>query len=1188
MGKKNRVAVICGWLMFVVLSPGYALGQQQDLISLKVSDVPFVKVLEEIRKQSGYNFMYNEKFTRNVGRITLEVKNLPLETVMEKVLKGTGLNFRIQDNIIILQENRVEQPRFRTLRGTVRDENGEPIPGVTVLIKGTLIGVSTAIDGSFTLDLPGETEVLQISFIGMETQEIKISPQMNELNVVMRPHISELEEVIVSTGYTQTAKWRATGSVAVVDKKVFENKALPTMDKLLQGQIAGVSVQARSGRPGESAKIRIRGTNTITGNAEPLWVVDGVPLQKNIPLISTGQIKAGDFSDIFTNGVAGINPNDIENVTILKDAAAAAIYGSRAAGGVIVVTTKTGKSGKMAVNYSMNVSMVMKPGRDPELMNSREKLEWEQELWDEFAAEGYAGGDRYPVVGIVGMIRSGKEEFRDMSVTEQEAYIQELASVNTDWIDLLFRTAVSTNHYLSFSGGSEKNTYYVSFGYSKDNGAVKKTDYDRYNLSGKIDANPNKHLHFQLGFDMAMQNSTGPSTDPFSYAYFANPYERPFNEDGSYRADYTYYKLPKVNGSYDPTIPPNGFNMLREMNETESKTDNFSITSRFNPDYSFFKQLKFSGLASYSFTNNKSDNYKGKDTYAAFVDRLYFDTQGNSSRTYSSISQSNTNNSSYSLRGQLSYSDVYREIHRFSVLAGAEIRGEKAEGIFEKRYGYDPVTGNSAMPVPKDPGNGEGFKYSDLVSYANAMDQLSGQEIEENRFASFYGALDYSLFDRYVLNVSFRTDGSNNFGSDEQFNPTWSAGAVWHVSEETFMEVVRPVLSRLSLRVATGYTGNINKTVKPNLMMKYYKNFRISDDENYRMGYINNAPNPKLRWEKTRDVKVALDFGLWKDRINGIVEAYWRKSKDCVTSEYVPVTTGFFNQSYNTSVLQNNGVEFSLSVAVLKSKDYNLSVSANVAWNQNKLKKYNSPNTSLALDKYVGYPMGAVFSGKYEGIDPETGMYKFKLRPDAVTNKDGYLREPNNYYYYLGTSVAPFTGGFNLNFSYKNIGLSVGGSYSVKAKMVDNIESPAGYELLSGSKLESIPTPHNDLYRNHLNVKREVRNRWTPENRTGVKYPRLIDAYGKKLGLDLTNPTLTTITRGALLEDISYLRINTIALSYSLPQRVLERINFSSAALNLTLNNFFTITKYSGIDPEVPGATYPVSRSVTIGLNVGF
>lgn len=1176
--------VILGWLVFVVFSPGYACGQQQGLISLKVSDAPFVKVLEEIRKQSGYNFMYNERFTKNVGGVTLDVKDQPLEAVMKEVLKGTDLNFRIQDNIIILQENKSERAHFRKFRGVVRDEKGELMPGVTVLIKGTSIGVSTGIDGNFTLELPEGIEVLQISFIGMETQEIKITPQMSEINVVMRPHVSELEEVVVSTGYTQTTKRRATGSVAVVDKKVFENKALPTMDKLLQGQIAGVHVIARSGRPGESAQIRIRGTNTITGNAEPLWVVDGVPLQKNIPTISTGQIKAGDFSNIFTNGVAGINPNDIENVTILKDAAAAAIYGSRAAGGVIVVTTKTGKSGKMTVNYSVNMSMVMKPGRDPGLMNSREKLEWEQELWDEFAEEKYAFGDRYPVVGIVGMIRSGKEEFKGMSIAEQNAYIADLASVNTNWIDLLFRTALSTNHYLSFSGGSDKYTYYVSFGYSKDNGAVKKTDYDRYNLSGKIDANPNKRLHIQLGFDMAMQNSTGPSADPFSYAYFANPYERPYNEDGSYRADYTYYKLPKVNGNFDPTIPPNGFNVLREMNETESKTDNFSTTARFNLDYSFFKQLKFSGLGSYSFTNNKSDNYKGKDTYAAFVDRLYFDTQGNTKRTYSSISQSNSNNTSYSLRGQLSYSDVYNEVHRFSVLAGAEIRGEKAESIFEKRYGYDPVTGNSAMPVPKDPGNEQGFKYSDLVAYANAMDQLSGQEIEENRFASFYGALDYSLFDRYVLNLSFRTDGSNNFGSDEQFNPTWAAGVVWHMSEEAFMESVRPVLSRLSLRVATGYTGNINKTVKPNLMMNYYKNFRISDDENYRMGYINNAPNPRLRWENTRDMKLALDFGLWNERVNGIVEGYWRESKDCVTSEYVPVTTGFSNQSYNTSVLQNNGVEVSLSVAAIKSKDYNLSISANVAWNQNKLEKYNSPNTSLAQDKYVGYPLGSVFSGKYEGIDPVTGIYKFKLRPDAGED----LHEANNYYYYLGTSSAPYTGGFNLSFSYKNVGLSVGGSYSLNAKMVDNIESPVSYSLVGGSKMESVPTSRNDLYVNHLNVRREVRNRWTPTHTTGVKYPRLIDAYGKRLGLEVTNPTNDGITKGALLEDISYLRINNISLSYSLPQRILSRINFSSAGVNLSLNNFFTITKYSGIDPEVPGATYPVSRSVTIGLNVGF
>lgn len=1190
MGKKCRILIIFGWVMFVGPLSLFSVEAQQIRISLKVNNASLVQVLEDIRKQSGYNFMYNEKYVKGFGGLTLDIRNLPLEEAMQEVLKQTKLVYKIQDNIIILQEGRLQQEHFRKVKGLVKDEKGEPLPGVTVLIKGTTTGVSTGLQGEFSLEVPLGTKMLQVSFIGMETQEVKLTEDLNELSIVMHPHVSELEEAtVISTGYTQVSQRRASGSVAVVDKKVFTNKALPTMDKLLQGQVAGVNVMARSGRPGESAKIRIRGTNTITGDAEPLWVVDGVPLQKNIPAITTGQIKSGDFSDIFTNGISGINPNDIENITILKDAAAAAIYGSRATGGVIVVTTKTGKAGKMSVNYSVNVSMVMKPGRDPGLMNSREKLAWEQELWDEFSAGRYATGERYPIVGIVGIIRSGKEEFAGMSSAEREAYIQDLGAYSTDWIGQLFRTAVSTNHYLSVSGGQEKCTYYMSLGYSKDNGAVRKTDYDRYNMSGKIDANPNERFHLQLGFDLAKQRSTGPSADPFSYAYFANPYERPYNEDGSYRADYTYYKLARVNGNFDPNIPPNGFNILREINETESKADNISTTARLNVDYTFFKQLKFSGLGSYSFTNNKSDNYKGKDTYAAYTDRLYFDSQSLvSKRTYSSISQSSANNSSYSLRGQLSYSDIYLQKHRLSVVAGAEIRGEKAESIYEKRYGYDPVTGNSAMPVPPEPADGSGLSYSEIVSYANAMDNLSGQEIEENRMASFYGALDYSLLDKYVFNMSFRTDGSNNFGSDEQFNPTWSTGVVWHISDEAFMYGLQPVLSRLSLRVAMGYTGNINKTVKPNLMMTYYKDFRISDEENYRMGWIKSAPNPKLRWEKTRDIKVAVDFGLWGERISGLVEAYWRRNIDNVTSEYVPVTTGFVSQAYNTSEMENNGIEASLSVAVLKNRDYSLTISANMAWNRNKLLKYNSPNTTLAQDKYVGYPLGAIFSGKYEGIDPATGLYSFRLRPDAVINKDEDQSNANNYYFYLGTRNAPITGGFNLNFSYKGVGMSIGGSYSLHAKIVDNIDSPVGYTEAGSGKTESVPTPHNDLYVNHLNVRKEMRDRWTPMRTTGVKYPRLIDAFGERLGYDLDHPSASTITNGALIENISYLRVNNVSLYYNLPEKLLKQMRLSSLGMNIALNNFFTITKYSGIDPEVPGATYPVSRSVTVGLSIGF
>lgn len=340
------------------------------------------------------------------------------------------------------------------------------------------------------------------------------------MNVVLKMAVGQLDEVVVSTGYTQTTQKRTTGSVAVVGKEVFENKVPTSIDQLLQGQVAGVSIVAKSGRPGESAKIRIRGTNTLTGDAEPLWVVDGVPLQRNIPSIEKGRIKAGDFNDIFANGIAGINPNDIENITILKDASAAAIYGSRAAGGVIVITTKRGKVGKMAVNYSANFSMVMKPQRDGNLMNSKQKLAWEQELWDEFSADGFTNGTYYPVVGIVGMLRANKlgkdgkvwtdEGFEPMSAAEQDAYIADLSKTTTNWFDELFRTAFSMNHYLSLSGGSDIATYYVSLGYSKDNGILRKTSYDRYSLSTKVKLNPHERVSVDLGIDFSQQNQMVP------------------------------------------------------------------------------------------------------------------------------------------------------------------------------------------------------------------------------------------------------------------------------------------------------------------------------------------------------------------------------------------------------------------------------------------------------------------------------------------------------------------------------------------------------------------------------------------------------------------------------------------------------------------------------------------------------
>ena len=981
---------------------------------------------------------------------------------------------------------------------------------------------------------------------------------------------------------------------------MFENKVPTSIDQLLQGQVAGVSIVAKSGRPGESAKIRIRGTNTLTGDAEPLWVVDGVPLQRNIPSIEKGRIKAGDFNDIFANGIAGINPNDIENITILKDASAAAIYGSRAAGGVIVITTKRGKIGKMAVNYSANFSMVMKPQRDGDLMNSKQKLAWEQELWDEFSADGFTNGTYYPVVGIVGMLRANKlgkdgkvwtdEGFEPMSAAEQDAYIADLSKTTTNWFDELFRTAFSMNHYLSLSGGTDIATYYVSFGYSKDNGILRKTSYDRYSLSTKVKLNPHERVSIDLGVDFSQQKSDGSSlnVNPFQYAYFANPYEKPYNEDGSYRPDYTYYNLNQINGGREAILPANGYNIMREINETSSVADDYAANLMLSLNYIISSKFRFSGLLSYSFINNKSDNINGIDTYAAFKDKPSELDDWNSRRTYGSITQSSANNTNYSARGQLNYSDIFNSIHRLQVLAGAEIRGSKAKSIYEKRYGYDPVTGNSSTPAPEK--TDDQVDYNKLVDMANLIDGLAGQSIEETRFASFYASVDYSLYDKYIASLSFRTDGSNNFGSDEQFNPTWSLGLAWHVGDEHFMEKLRPVLSRLKLSVAMGYTGNVNKTEKPELIMYYSTSYRKTAVENLRIGEVRKAPNPHLRWEKTRDMKVALDFGLFNNRINGLVEAYYRLSKDLVTSVDVPYVTGFRGQGYNTSQIENKGIEATLQALVFRYRDFKFNASVNVAWNSNILKRYTSP-ISYSANNFVGYPLGSIFAGKSMGINPETGLYKYKLRPDADILKPTDLSDVNNYIYYKGTSTAPVTGGFNFSFSWKTLSLSVGGAYSLGGKVVDEITSPVSYNTISVTGMssgEKIPTSENDLYVNHLNVRKDVTNRWTEDNRTGTKYPRIIDTYGERLYYDQIYPTSSTITRATMLENVSFLRVKNMSLSYSLPLDVVSKMGISSLSFSFILTNLFTITNYSGLDPETPGATYPLARSCSFGLSLGF
>ena len=1073
--------------------------------------------------------------------------------------------------------------------GRVVDSDGLGVIGAGVVCSGRPDrGTVCDEDGSFRLEVPKGISKVEISALGMQSVVYDLENSAVKDALIVLEYESTMLDQVVVTGYAQTTVKRITGSVGILNSDSFKDKPLASVSSLMQGEVAGVQVQAVSGQPGTQSRIRIRGTNNLSGSSNPLWVVDGVPLQNESPNLSSEEMAAGAFDNIFISGIGGINPNDIESITILKDAAAAAIYGSRAANGVIVVTTKRGSEGRLKLSYSNNFTWSFRPQRNLELMDSGEKIAWEQELWDEFAADRYAAAQSdntviYPVVGIVGQVRAGCGQFAGWDKARQDAYLQELASSTTDWYGELFRNAFSHNHHLSLSGGSDKAAYYISLGYNDDNGMLINNRYQRYNVNSSLTLTPARWIKLDIGNDFSRQSSKSPDSyvDAFKYAYFANPYEKVRNEDGSWAADNTYFSLGYYNGrGVEEVMPLDGFNILKELELNSTTTVNISNTLRAQADISILEVLKFVGLLSWSYSDNSTDKIVDASTYTAFRDRLGYDDKSQT-KLYGSITQNRGKRSSYVARGHFAWNQSFGR-HTLNVIAGAELRGSDSNTVYSKRYNYNPITGTSSMPSISGPTD----------EWVKEVERLSGEYFTRSRYASFYASADYFLGKTIVLNASVRTDGSSNFGSERQFNPTWSAGAAWHLGEEKWMQRQR-VLSHATLRAAYGFTGDVNTSAPHYLVMQYaLQEYRYVNGKSYMMGSIPTAPNPDLGWEKTRDAKLGIDLGFLKDRLCLQAETYYRLSTDVVTSSRVASTSGYTYVYYNSADLMNSGVEFTLNGKIVRSRDWNVGASLNFAYNYNKVLSYKPASSTItAKDRYVeGYPVGAIISGRYEGIDPVSGLYNFRLRPDAEVLTPSDLNDPDNYRWYLGTTIAPFTGGFNVSASWKLLRLSVSGVYSFGNKVYEMIDSPASYlnARHDGVSTESVQSQYSDLYSNHLNVRRDRTSRWTESNSSGTLYPRIYDCYGTRYNFAQTNPMDWNIVNAIYLKDVSYLRIKSIVLSCELPQAWLEKIRMEKICFNLSLNNMITISSYDGMDPEVPGATYPTTRSVSLGVSLGF
>ena len=563
---KKIVLMMKFYLVFTflgVLNVIAGSAYSQENLKLNLKEVSLMTLFREIQKQTGIDFVYNEEQCRDFGKVSVEISDGMVEQLLQQVFDSSKLTYRFENGVIMikaLDEMRPQEQKVQ-ISGSVVDTKGQPLPGVTILLKGTTVGCVTDSEGNFRLELPmRENIVLSFSFVGMKTIEVAYSGQ-KEMKVVLEEEITEMEQVnVISTGYYDIDKSKMTGAVEVVTAREIAGKGYTSIDEVLRGTLAGVSVMNVSGRPGAQAQIRIRGVNSLTGNMEPMWIVDGMPMQGNLPT-SVG-VGATDLENtVLTSGIGNISPDDVESITILKDAAAAAIYGSRAANGVIVIKTKRGRVGKSYINVQSSFAISEAPKNRLEMMNSEEKIAFERSLYEDFP--------NATLRGRASLLYKGIDE-GTISRADAMAELENMRQINTDWFDEIFRVALNHKHVVTLSGGSETTQFYSSINYSNEQGVIPNNDYKHFGATLKLthDFNRNLRILFDVSSSLRTEKSSASAVNPLYYATFANPYERPYDENGNYAYDYSYEpELSKVKDGY-----MYDFNMLKDLKENRAKT----------------------------------------------------------------------------------------------------------------------------------------------------------------------------------------------------------------------------------------------------------------------------------------------------------------------------------------------------------------------------------------------------------------------------------------------------------------------------------------------------------------------------------------------------------------------------------------------------------------------------------------
>ncbi len=1108
--KLLKVMKLTVFLMLISLMGVFASEtySQTTRLTVNANKMSLEDFLVNIENQSEFRFFYTGKI--NVEQeVSGEFRNKKIFDILDEIKDEAGFQYEVLGRQIILSPNDAEGAlksiqQQKTISGKVTDTNGQSLPGVTVVVKGTTQGTVTDADGEYSIPNIPENATLVFSFVGMKKQEVAVGNQTN-INVTMAVEAVGLEEV-VAIGYGTMKKSDLTGAVVSVSNEDMNlGGTVSNAAQALQGRTSGVVVTQNSKAPGGSVSIRIRGSNSISSNNEPLYVVDGFPT---------------------TNG-ADINPNDIESMQILKDASATAIYGARGANGVILITTKRGKAGVNQITYNGYVG-TQKLINPFDMLDGKQYMELANALYKEIDGQ----------------------ENQEYAVYTQS---QLQSNVNTDWIKETSRTGVVQDHNIQFKGGSEKTRVLTSLGFFDQKGVLKNTDFSR--LSGR------------LNIDQTINNFINAGATVFA--------QRENSNFQLYSGNILYQNVLLGILTYDPTVPAynedgtfgrppggRGDNPLANLLERTNDKTNDKFNGNMFIEVEPIENLIFKVNGGVELVHSFQGRYLPRSTYQGGIDN------GVASRNeFSSLNQL--------LDATVNYRTTINEDHSFNLMGGYSYQ----------KFGYQ----SESIGV-------KGFS-TDLFSYHNvgAASTITGVSSykRESLLVSFFGRFNYSYKEKYLATFTLRGDGSSRFGSDQRWGTFPSGSLAWRIDQEPFIMDLG-VFSNLKLRAGYGKTGNdqVGEYASYALMSNTHLTFDgVSNTAGTHLN-PNTPENPTLKWETTSQYNVGLDMGFFNSRLAVTIDAYSKTTSDLLIRKNLPTYSGFFVVQSNVGEISNKGFEIELN-SINTTGKFKWDTHLNFALNRNNVVSLggeseiyitsSKPVGNVSEEQYAivreGEPLGSLFGYVYDGVlqegetyapqpnaKPGDPKYKDISGPEGVP--DGAITSDDRTI--IGSAQPDFIFGFTNNFRYSNFDLSLFFYGSV------------GNDLLNMTNMNL-----------EWNRTTDALNRWTPTN-TDTDLPRNGFYYAKYGGY----------TNSHFIENASFFRLKNITLGYTIP----AKISFvNSLRLYVVAENVFTLTKYSGWDPEVDTKgyeakgtqtanagggldfnSYPSMKSFTVGLNVTF